>query len=115
MSSSAAAQSAMSIGGIAGWPPQDRRRAIPMVIKFAYCNLFHDRLSLRAMFDAKHLLGMALRAIVIQLSRDTTLLIVKTPKLATMLLLLTVGMCALAAICAIFKVTRIDPAVVFSR
>ena len=28
---------------------------------------------------------------------------------------LTVGMCVFAAICAIFKVIRIDPAVVFSR
>ena len=38
-----------------------------------------------------------------------------TPNLALMLFVLTVGMCVLAAICAIFKVTRIDPAVVFSR
>jgi putative ABC transport system permease protein len=62
-----------------------------------------------------YILGMLLSLIVIRLSRDTTLLIVMTPKLAVMLLLLTVGMCVLAAICAIFKVTRIDPAVVFSR
>jgi putative ABC transport system permease protein len=62
-----------------------------------------------------YFLGMVLSLVVIRLSRDTTLLIVMTPKLATMLLLLTVGMCVLAAICAIFKVTRIDPAVVFSR
>jgi hypothetical protein len=32
-----------------------------------------------------------------------------------LLFALTVGMCTLAAVCAIFKVTRIDPAVVFSR
>jgi putative ABC transport system permease protein len=62
-----------------------------------------------------YILGMALSLIVIWLSRATTLLIVMTPKLAVMLLVLTVGMCVLAAICAIFKVTRIDPAVVFSR
>jgi putative ABC transport system permease protein len=62
-----------------------------------------------------YILGLVLSLIVIYLSRNTTLLIVMTPKLAVMLLLLTVGMCVLAAICAIFKVTRIDPAVVFSR
>jgi putative ABC transport system permease protein len=59
--------------------------------------------------------GIALSLFVIWASRDTTLLIVMTPNLALMLFALTVGMCVLAAICAIFKVTRIDPAVVFSR
>ena len=58
---------------------------------------------------------MCLSLFVIWASRDTTLLIVMTPNLALMLFVLTVGMCVLAAICAIFKVTRIDPAVVFSR
>src|SRR5262249_48726507 len=62
-----------------------------------------------------YLLGIILSLAVIRLSRDTTLLIVMTPKLAFMLFALTVGMCVFAAICAIFKVTRIDPAVVFSR
>jgi putative ABC transport system permease protein len=62
-----------------------------------------------------YILGMVLSLIVIRLSRDTTLLIVMTPGLAGMLLALTVGMCVFAAVCAIFKVTRIDPAVVFSR
>jgi putative ABC transport system permease protein len=38
-----------------------------------------------------------------------------TPKLAIALFLLTVGMCIFAAISAIFKVTRIDPAGVFNR
>ena len=38
-----------------------------------------------------------------------------TPNLACLLFVLTVGMCVLAAVCAIFKVIRIDPAVVFSR
>lgn len=60
-------------------------------------------------------LGIVLSLLVIRASRDTTLLIVMTPNLALMLLALTVGMCVLAAVCAIFKVTRIDPAVVFSR
>jgi putative ABC transport system permease protein len=60
-------------------------------------------------------LGMCLSLLVIRASRDTTLLILMTPNLAAMLFALTVGMCILAAVCAIFKVTRIDPAVVFSR
>jgi putative ABC transport system permease protein len=53
--------------------------------------------------------------VVIWASQDSTLLIVMTPGLAGMLFALTVGMCVLAAMCAIFKVIRIDPAAVFSR
>jgi putative ABC transport system permease protein len=60
-------------------------------------------------------LGIVLSLLVIQASQSSTLLIVMTPGLAALLLGLTVGMCVLAAVCAIFKVTRIDPAVVFSR
>jgi putative ABC transport system permease protein len=62
-----------------------------------------------------YVLGMVLSLLVIQAAEDSTLLIVMTPRLALMLLGLTVGMCVLAAVCAIFKVIRIDPAVVFSR
>jgi putative ABC transport system permease protein len=62
-----------------------------------------------------YVLGMALSLLVIRAAEDSTLLIVMTPRLALMLLALTVGMCVLAAVCAIFKVIRIDPAVVFSR
>jgi putative ABC transport system permease protein len=62
-----------------------------------------------------YVLGMALSQLVIYLSRDTSLLIVMTPNLAWGLLALTVGMCVFAALSAIFKVVRIDPAVVFSR
>ena len=58
---------------------------------------------------------MCLSLVVIWASSETTLLIVMTTNLALFLLVLTVGMCVLAAVCAIFKVTRIDPAVVFSR
>ncbi len=53
--------------------------------------------------------------LVIWASKDTTLLIVMTPGLALLLFALTIGMCVIAAISAIFKVTRIDPAGVFSR
>jgi putative ABC transport system permease protein len=59
--------------------------------------------------------GMILSMLVIWASKDTTLLIVMTPGLAVLLFALTIGMCVIAAISAIFKVTRIDPAGVFSR
>ena len=62
-----------------------------------------------------YVVGMALSMAVIWASKNTTLLIVMTPTLAAMLLAVTVGMCVFAAISAIFKVTRIDPAGVFSR
>jgi putative ABC transport system permease protein len=60
-------------------------------------------------------IGILLSLVVIWAFKDTTLLIVMTVNLAIALLVLTVFMCVFAAICAIFKVTRIDPAVVFSR
>jgi putative ABC transport system permease protein len=62
-----------------------------------------------------YVLGIILSLFVIYMTRESSLLIVMTTNLALMLFVLTVGMCVLAAICAIFKVTRIDPAVVFSR
>jgi putative ABC transport system permease protein len=63
-----------------------------------------------------YILGITLSLIVIWVSRsEPSILIVMTPNLALLLFALTVGMCIFAAICAIFKVIRIDPAVVFSR
>ncbi len=63
-----------------------------------------------------YILGIMLSLVVIWASRgDPSLLIVMTPNLAMLLFALTVGMCIFAAVCAIFKVIRIDPAVVFSR
>lgn len=59
--------------------------------------------------------GMILSLLVIWASKDTTLTIVMTPNLALLLFALTIGMCVIAAVSAIFKVTRIDPAGVFSR
>ena len=60
-------------------------------------------------------IGMVLSMLVIWASKDTTLFIIMTPGLALLLFALTIGMCAIAAVSAIFKVTRIDPAGVFSR
>ena len=52
--------------------------------------------------------------VVIYFLRDV-LPIVMTFNLAWGLLVLTIGMCVIAAVSAIVKVIRIDPAVVFSR
>jgi putative ABC transport system permease protein len=63
-----------------------------------------------------YILGIVLSLVVVWVSRnEPSLLIVMTPSLAALLFVLTVGMCMFAAVCAIFKVVRIDPAVVFSR
>ena len=62
-----------------------------------------------------YLLGIMLALGVVHAADGTTLNVVMTPQLAMMLFALTIGMCTLAAISAIFKVTRIDPASVFSR
>jgi putative ABC transport system permease protein len=59
-------------------------------------------------------LGMVVAVVVIYLLRDL-LPIVMTFNLVWGLLVLTIAMCVLAAVSAIFKVIRIDPAVVFSR
>ena len=60
--------------------------------------------------------GMAITMVVIWATQDIpTLVIVMTPGLALLLFALTIGMCILAGVSAIFKVTRIDPAGVFSR
>jgi putative ABC transport system permease protein len=60
-------------------------------------------------------LGFALSLGVIEAAKDTKLTVIMTPELATTLFAVTIGMCIFAAISAIVKVVRIDPAVVFSR
>ncbi len=64
-----------------------------------------------------YLLGMIIAiAIVLTVQRmELPLLIVMTPALAGLLFGLTFFMCTVSAIAAISKVTRIDPAMVFSR
>lgn len=62
-----------------------------------------------------YVLGMVLALLIVFASQRTALPIVMTPGLAAFLFLLTVGMCSISAISAIFKVTKIDPAMVFSR
>jgi putative ABC transport system permease protein len=62
-----------------------------------------------------YVLGMALAMLAIHAAQDTKLTILMTPQLAGGLFAVTIGMCIFAAISAIIKVVRIDPAVVFSR
>lgn len=60
-------------------------------------------------------LGFLLSLGVIRAAQDTKLTVIMTPELAVTLFAVTIGMCVFAAISAIVKVVRIDPAVVFSR
>jgi putative ABC transport system permease protein len=60
-------------------------------------------------------LGIAVSLVVAQFSEVTPMPIVLTPLLAVLLLGATVAMCATSAIASIFKVTKIDPAMVFAR
>ncbi len=60
-------------------------------------------------------LGMAISLVITMFSEATALPIAMSPWLAAALFVVTIGMCAVSAISAIVKVTKIDPAMVFSR
>jgi putative ABC transport system permease protein len=60
-------------------------------------------------------LGMIIALIVAHTAKGSALPIMMTPELAAGLLALTLFMCAISAISAIYKVTQIDPATVFTR
>lgn len=62
-----------------------------------------------------YVMGMVIALTVVVFSEHTALPIVMTPELATGLFLITVGMCAVSAVSAIVKVTKLDPAMVFNR
>jgi putative ABC transport system permease protein len=62
-----------------------------------------------------YVLGMAIALVVVAFSTYTALPILMTPALAIALFVLTLLMCAISALSAIVKVTKIDPAMVFSR
>ncbi len=62
-----------------------------------------------------YILGMLISLGVLWLSQDSPLPLVMTPGLAFWLFALTAFMCAVSALSAIVKVTKIDPATVFSR
>jgi putative ABC transport system permease protein len=62
-----------------------------------------------------YLLGMVIALLIVLASQGSALPIVMTPQLAFGLFALTLFMCAISALSAIVKVTKIDPATVFSR
>jgi putative ABC transport system permease protein len=62
-----------------------------------------------------YILGMMLALLVVLASQSSPLPIIMTPQLAAGLFSVTLFMCAISAISAIVKVTKIDPATVFSR
>ncbi len=62
-----------------------------------------------------YLLGMTVALIIVHFSGQTALPILITPKLAAGLGVLTLMMCAISAISSIVQVTKLDPAMVFSR
>ncbi len=62
-----------------------------------------------------YVLGMGIAIVVTLFSEQTALPIIMTPGLAAFLFSITLFMCAVSAISAIVKVTKIDPAMVFSR
>ena len=62
-----------------------------------------------------YMLGMAIAILIVAASQGSALPIVMTPQLAFGLFALTLSMCAISALSAIVKVTKIDPATVFSR
>jgi putative ABC transport system permease protein len=62
-----------------------------------------------------YVLGMTIAMVVVAFSETTALPILMTPGLAVALFLITIGMCAVSALSAIMKVTRMDPAMVFNR
>jgi putative ABC transport system permease protein len=64
---------------------------------------------------AGYALGTGLSLCIAAFSGQTALPILLTPGLAAFLLAITVVMCAISAMSSIFKVTRLDPAMVFAR
>jgi putative ABC transport system permease protein len=62
-----------------------------------------------------YMLGMVIALAIVYAAQGTALPILMTPELAAALFALTFFMCAISAISAIFKVTKIDPATVFNR
>jgi putative ABC transport system permease protein len=77
----------------------------------------HKVIIFQALLSA--VIGFAIAAavgwIVVLATADTALPVVITPLMTAILLVLTVAMCVVSAIAAIMKVTRIDPAMVFTR
>jgi putative ABC transport system permease protein len=77
----------------------------------------HRVILMQAAFSAiiGYALGMGIALVITMFSEATALPIEMTPTLAATLFGITVAMCAVSAVSAIVKVTKIDPAMVFSR
>jgi putative ABC transport system permease protein len=77
----------------------------------------HKVIICQALINAVIGFGLAagIGLVVVAATADSALPIVMTPGLTLVLLALTVVMCVLSAIAAIVQVTRIDPAMVFTR
>jgi putative ABC transport system permease protein len=77
----------------------------------------HQVILMQAAFSAVlgYILGMAIALVITAFSNQTALPIVMTPALALFLFVITIAMCAVSAVSAIVKVTKIDPAMVFAR
>ena len=83
----------------------------------ASAGYIHQVILIQAMISAAvgYLLGMTLSLGVVWAAEDSMMVVVMTRELAAALFVITIMMCAIAAMSAIVKVTRIDPAGVFSR
>lgn len=83
----------------------------------ASAGYIHQVILMQALISAVvgYMFGMALSLLVVWAAQDTTMTVIMTPGLAIALFVVTIGMCTIAAMSAILKVTRIDPAGVFSR
>lgn len=85
----------------------------------ASASYIHTVILIQALLSAVigYAVGISLALFVIYglAAKKATLTILMTPKLAMYLFALTVGMCMIAAMTAISKVMRIDPASVFNR
>jgi putative ABC transport system permease protein len=68
-------------------------------------------LSAVAGFSIAILIGL----LVVHLTSESALPVVMTPNLTGLLFLVTVVMCIISALASIFKVVRMDPAIVFNR
>jgi putative ABC transport system permease protein len=64
---------------------------------------------------AGYIVGGVLLAVVVAATHATAMSIVVTPWLAAALFVATIVMCTVAALAAILKVNKIDPATVFAR
>jgi putative ABC transport system permease protein len=83
----------------------------------ASAGYIHAVILLQALMSAVigFVIGFIMCLGIVAATKKTTLLILITPQLGVILFILTVVMCAISAVAAILKVTRIDPAGVFSR